>query len=263
MRLVRDVSIDTKNRIYNFIDQGNKIIFMVDCENSDPYNLCAAIKGLDKEKLGKISKIILYDDKYAIDTWEMLRRYIGIPIEYVMTHRVKDDKSLVEVKLITGTCREFFKNNVDSFVIVSSDSDYWGLIESLSEARFLVMVEHEKCSGKLMDALRLNDIFYCFIDEFYADSDGDSLKRAALLKEASAYFQDYRINLDKMMDCIVARTRVKLMRFAASDGQKCADEWTLGADGRTSLTACVFVFQFMTSVKGKPCAYAPLTVIMN
>ena len=53
------------------------------------------------------------------------------------------------------------------------------------------------------------------------------------------------------------------VRFAASDGQKCADEWTLGADGRTSLTACVFVFQFMTSVKGKPCAYAPLTVIMN
>ena len=53
------------------------------------------------------------------------------------------------------------------------------------------------------------------------------------------------------------------MRFADSDGQSCVDEWTLGADEWTSLTACDLVFQFMTAVKGKPCAYAPLTAVMN
>lgn len=37
-----------------------------------------------------------------------------------------------------------YRNEADSFVIVSSDSDYRGLISSLPDAVFLVMIEREK-----------------------------------------------------------------------------------------------------------------------
>ena len=57
------------------------------------------------------------------------------PVEHMMIERVKQNKSLVDVMLISRTCQEHYKNNVDSFILVSSDSDYWGLISSLQDAR--------------------------------------------------------------------------------------------------------------------------------
>lgn len=54
--LVSDVSIDTKERIYEFIERSDKTVFMVDCENSDPYALCAALLNLEPRRLEKIEK---------------------------------------------------------------------------------------------------------------------------------------------------------------------------------------------------------------
>ena len=145
---VSDASDETKSSIYTYIDESNKIVFIVDCENSDPYDLCAAIKNLDADKLAKIDKIILFDDVHAASAWEMLSAYIDIPVEYIMIERLKDNKSLADVKVTARTCKEFYSNNVDSFVIVSSDSDYWGLMEELPDARFMVMVEHGRSRSR-------------------------------------------------------------------------------------------------------------------
>lgn len=43
----------------------------------------------------------------------------------VMTERVMENKSLVDVMLTARVCKEHFANDVDSFIIASSDSDYW------------------------------------------------------------------------------------------------------------------------------------------
>ena len=45
------------------------------------------------------------------------------------------------------------RNEADSFVIVSSDSDYRGLISSLPDAVFLVMIEREKRGPGMKAAL--------------------------------------------------------------------------------------------------------------
>ncbi len=84
LSLVSDVGDKTKSSIYSFIENSEKCIFIVDCENSDPYNLCAAINKLEDEKLFKIEKIILFDDVHAASAWEMLKSYIKIPVEYIM-----------------------------------------------------------------------------------------------------------------------------------------------------------------------------------
>ena len=46
-----------------------------------------------------------------------------------------------------------YRNEADSFVIVSSDSDYRGLIFSLPDAVFLVMIEREKRGPGMKAAL--------------------------------------------------------------------------------------------------------------
>lgn len=45
-----------KNNIYDFINDSQKTVVVVDCENSDPYKLCAALRNLDYEVMQKIQK---------------------------------------------------------------------------------------------------------------------------------------------------------------------------------------------------------------
>lgn len=143
---VSDAGNLTKAGIYHFLERSEKTVMVVDCENSNPYKLYATLKNLDQEALlNKISKIILYNDVHAASAWKILNRFTSIPIEHNMIERLKDNKSLVDIRLTTGTCREFFQNHVDSFILVSSDSDYWGLISAMPEVRFFVMVESIKC----------------------------------------------------------------------------------------------------------------------
>ncbi len=210
LSFVSDVSDRTKANIYDFIETSEKCVFIVDCENSDPYRLCAAIRNLEPERLEKIDKIILFDDIHAASAWELLGSYVKIPVEYIMIERLKDNKSLADVKVAARTCKEFYTNNVDSFVLVSSDSDYWGLMEELPEAKFLVMVEHEKVSYALKETLIKNDIFYCYIDSFYAGG-ADDIKNDAIQKElARSIKAALDLNLNTLMEEVLERTRIKM-----------------------------------------------------
>lgn len=208
LHLVSDVSDRTKSSIYKFIEKSERIVFIVDCENSDPYALCAAIRNLDQEKLKKIDKIILYDDVHAASAWEMLAQYIDIPVEYIRIERLKDNKSLADIKVAARTCIEFYKNGVDSFVLASSDSDYWGLIEELPDVKFFVMIEHEKSSYALRQALLSREIPFCYIDDFYTGG-GDDIKEDALKREFSRLLSDaLDLNLHNAIDEVLEHTRI-------------------------------------------------------
>ena len=208
---VSGVCSSTKSSIYEFLAASRKTVMVVDCENSDPYDLCAALNDLEDESLDKISKIILYDDVHSSVAWRTLEDYTHIPVERILIQRVKENKSLVDIRLTTGVCREFYGNNADSFVIVSSDSDYWGLISAMPEARFLIMIEHEKCGPDLKQALTEKGIFYCYIDDFYSSGISSDLKINVLLREMYRYLEEqFHLNLNDMMDAALRSTRVTM-----------------------------------------------------
>ena len=207
---VSDVGEQTKGNIYRFLENSNKCIFIVDCENSDPYSLCAAIRGLDEDKISKIDKIILFDDVHAASAWDMLKDYISIPVEYILIERLKDSKSLADVKVTARTCREFYANDVDSFVLASSDSDYWGLLQELPTAKFLIMMEHEKCSNLLKETLAEKGVLYCYIDDFCAKG-GEDIKTDALQKELTTSFKAaLHLHINDLMRGALFRTRIKM-----------------------------------------------------
>ena len=127
-----------------------------------------------------------------------------------MTERVKRTKSLVDIELTAMTCMEHYKNNADSFIIVSSDSDYWGLISSLPDARFLVMIEREKCGPDMKAAMANSGIFYCYIDDFYSGN-SDDIKRNALFTELYRYLDDaLKLNVNDMLDAALKATRIEM-----------------------------------------------------
>ena len=207
---VSDVSETTKSNIYEFLEESQRTVLVVDCENSDPYRLCATLRNLDEQYFDKIVKIILYDDVHTATAWRILDSYTGIPVEHILIERVKSNKSLVDISLTAGTCKEFYTNNVDSFVIVSSDSDYWALITAIPEARFLVMLEHEKTGYDIKNALANSGIFYCFIDDFYS-GDSDEIKIVAMLNEVKRYLDRYvRINVNDMLRESYRLTRIEM-----------------------------------------------------
>lgn len=207
---VSDAGSFVKSSIYDFIDGADRAVMAVDCENSDPYRLCATLNGLDAEATSKIHKIILFDDVHTVDAWRILESHTDIPVEHVMTERVKQSKSLVDIEMTARTCMEHYKNQVDSFIIVSSDSDYWGLIASLPNARFLVMVEREKCGPDMKLALANSGIFYCYIDDFY-DGNSEDIKKSALFNAVYRSLNStLRFNAIEMFDSALSETRIDM-----------------------------------------------------
>lgn len=179
---ITDAGLATKEGIYKFLRESDRVCIMVDCENSDPYKLYATLKNLDQEMLlDKIDKIILYDDVHTSSAWKILEDFTGLTVRYELIERLKEDKSLVDEKLTIGTCREHYETGTNSFIIVSSDSDYWALIHSFPDIRFLVMAEWEKCGSDIREALEVKGITYCFIDDF-CTGNSEEMKTTAMLK---------------------------------------------------------------------------------
>lgn len=213
---VMDVSEYIKSSIYDFIDRGSKIDIIVDCENSDVYNLISMLRSLEWDgHLDKINQIILVNDVHTNIGWPELEKYTQIPVDHMMTQRIKSDKSVVDGELIARTFEECYENNVDSFVLLSSDSDFWTLIKRLKRARFLVMVEHLKCGPDLKNALEENGIFYCFLDDFYSGEETDKIKKDILMRYLSGQLKDRDFNLREIFT-----DAIKEMRLDMTEGEK-------------------------------------------
>ncbi len=207
---VSDAGSYVKSSIYDYIEDSEKVVVVVDCENSDPYKLVATIKNLNAEYTQKIASIILFDDIHTASAWRILEQFTKIPVEHMMIERVKQSKSLVDIMLTARACQEHYTNNVDSFIIVSSDSDYWGLIQSLPHARFLVMIEHEKCGPDMKAALVSSGIFYCYIDDFYSGN-AEEIKHSALFKEMYRYIDNHvQLNVNEMFNEALRATRIDM-----------------------------------------------------
>ena len=212
MSKVSDAGQIAKDGIYDFLERSTRTAVVVDCENADPYKLYATLKNLDQAALlGKISKIVLYDDIHTATAWKILEQFTQIPIEHNMIERIKENKSLVDIRLTTGTCREFFQNNTDSFILASSDSDYWGLISAMPEAHFLVLVEEEKCSPAIKKAMVDAGITYCYTDDF-CTGNSDEIRIQAVLNEVKrALDSEVQFNIQETLSEAYRLTRANLI----------------------------------------------------
>ncbi|MBQ1371471.1 MAG: NYN domain-containing protein [Oscillospiraceae bacterium] len=208
--LVRDVGNITKADIYNFLAESGRAIMVVDCENSDPVKLAAALSGLSPSSKAKIAKILLFDSEYTTASWGILAQAGDFPVEHVTVLRLNEKKSQVDMTLATRTCKEVYTNGVDSVILVSSDSDYWALIQSLSDIDFLVMVERRKCGSEILNALEQRDIVYCFLDDFCTNA-SYAIKTTTLLNELRARLDAaLNVNIDNMLDDVIHNTWVQM-----------------------------------------------------
>ena len=216
-RFITDIGDGVRNDLESFLESCERIVLAVDCENSDPYKLCAVLGGLkeaalrsdDSDSFSKLQKIILYDDIHTVDAWDILKDYVSVTIEHIQTERVNDHKSLVYVQLTAGVAREHYQNDIDGFLLASSDSDFWGLIKSLPTARFMVLLEKDKYGTYLTDAFELNGINYCLMDHFAGNT--DEIKIGALDRSVQQYLAEHiQISLLDLTDRLYEELRVNM-----------------------------------------------------
>lgn len=189
LSLVRDVGNKTMRNLTDLLEYNRKCIIVVDCENSDAVKLAAALSSLPKSQSAKISKLLFFDSEYTTDQWKTLvDRTIkmavnesgSLELEHIVVPRLNQNKSQVDMTLAVRTSREVFTNGVDAVILVSSDSDYWAMIQQLEGIRFLVMLERNKTGIAITDTLSQNEIPFCFIDDF-CTSASYSIKTSTLL----------------------------------------------------------------------------------
>ena len=179
---VIDAKREDKQSIYDFIVNSNNIAIFVDCENVDPYRFASVFKNLEEENLQKIKKVILYDDVNTSDAWDYINESINLPIEHKLIERILNKKSLVDISMATGACKEYYQENTESLILASSDSDFWGLIQSLPYARFYILNESDKTSEVILDKLDEEMIDYCFMDSF-AQAEVQDFKNKVLVRK--------------------------------------------------------------------------------
>ncbi len=214
---VSEIADDTRRHIDDFLESAQKAAIVVDCENVNPYHLYAALYDLEESLLQTVNKIMLYNDVNTTSAWNFIGESLSIPIEHIMTKRVLEKKSLLDIALTAGTCREFFQNQTESFILVSSDSDYWGLINAVPEARFLVMMEREQCSPHMRQTLAEENIFYCFLEDFPMDV-SDDLRETAICRELRKRFDSaFSLNLDTLLEEVWRDTRAGLTESAQKE----------------------------------------------
>lgn len=186
---VTDASDYAKKEFYDFIENGNKIVMLVDSENADPFVLTSALKNLDTNYLEKIEKIIILYDINANSAWKTFGAHCNIPVIVNTVKRISQKKSLVDFKLMSTAKDEYKDNSVDSFIIVSSDSDCWSLVEDLPGANLFFMMEHGKDGEDFKQALYQEGISFIYMDEFYSANNED-MKIEAVTREIHKYISE-------------------------------------------------------------------------
>lgn len=200
--ILAEAHTNKSSQLFDFIGTSQNVVVVVDCENSDAQRLYDSILPMQ----AFVSKVILIDDEHTNAMWEELAidfRANGVTVEHDELARLKEQKSLVDLRMVAKTCEEFYKNNVQDFILASSDSDIWALITSLPNANILVLAEKCKCGDVLIEALTQSNIKRVFMEDIVEDS-------TKLMDRI----------MHKKIDDIIDKQCIDVRRFVISAAQK-------------------------------------------
>lgn len=208
---VSAVDEESCGTLSRFMSMANGAVMLVDCENADPYKLCATLDHMRSSGLllnGALKKIVLFDDYHTVDTWDILKDYVSVPVEHEEVERVLGHKSLVDIALTAGACREHYCAGTNAFIVVSGDSDFWGMMRSMPDASFLVLAQKETLSEDARLLYSERGVSVAFTDDFSQNLSGirEGAIRHALEKRMNNCFE---INFRDMFESAFENVRLK------------------------------------------------------
>lgn len=191
--MLAEIHSNKRTQLMDFIGTAKDVVAVVDCENSDAQRLYDSLAFMKRF----LRKIILVDDTHTNLMWdELVREYRneGVRVEHDELPRLKEQKSLVDLRMVAKTCEEYYKNHVEHFILVTSDSDIWALISSLPDADIMVLAERCKSGDLLLEALTQNHIPFVFMEDITEESTllMDRIMRREIENQMSRSYIDVR-----------------------------------------------------------------------
>lgn len=191
----------------DFLSNSSKILIIVDCENTHVDTVVAVVNEVSRSNIkGNKYKIVLVDDERCPADWEIIKLFTNFEVEHIEMHRLKSQKSTVDMRLALIAQREVLKNNIDGVVLVSSDSDYFCLMESMQETddfnSFFVIFEGDRVGEGYLSRLNKWGIgsmpaSYLDINDFVAEK--SKLYRSWILNCLNA---NYSFSVSKILDLV-------------------------------------------------------------
>lgn len=143
--------------LLKFIENNETEIF-VDCDNSDFFKFMNFLRVLEGQTNIKGIKLIV--DMKSNFLWKVFKElYRGtIPVTIVQVQRIKENKSVADVVLTKEICESYYTRNLRQAIIVSSDSDFFGLITSLEDMLFCITYTDSQMNDEYLCYLENNNI---------------------------------------------------------------------------------------------------------
>ena len=201
---LKKISKEMEQNIYDFIiNSETKVEIVVDCENANVFKVISFLQTLDEEERAKIHRIALYNDINTINAWETLNEVIkDVPVENILVERISKNKSLVDVRMTAEIVATHYKDKINAYILISSDSDFWGVMSALQDTSFFVMIEKSKFSDKTKANLEENGVLYCDIDDF-GTGNLKFFKNLLIHNEIEKKLKSMEFNLNEYIDQIL------------------------------------------------------------
>lgn len=152
----------------------------VDCDNTEFFVFFNFVLGI--ESVTKIKSIYLFADKKSNYLWKMFKEmYQGhIEINIIQVDRIKDNKSVVDLVLTKTICECYYTKGLNKAILVSSDSDFFGLIYSLSDIDYMVAYVKDRMNDEYLQFLRDKHIPYMDLSNLNIHSIVETYKDTAI-----------------------------------------------------------------------------------
>lgn len=175
---LRDVPEEGKELLMQFFEL-HKTCMIVDCENISIAKFAHMLRSLG-DRVDALEKVIFVTGTNSSTAWtaELMSGY-RCPVEVHQTQRILNHKSLVDGSLIAKCFIERYENQVNGFLLCSSDSDFSVLFENIPGVDFFVMVEEDNVASSYEDYMDEKNIDFTYLDFFYSGDRG-SLNRIVL-----------------------------------------------------------------------------------
>ncbi len=169
------------------------IALLIDTENVSKKYLAALKEELNV--LGKVTYFRMYGDFTSQDSqpWKTLvNEYAITPIQQ---YRYTTGKNATDSRLIIDAMDILYSRNVDAFCIMSSDSDYTGLVKRLKESNIYVIGAGERKTAPSF--VKACDRFFYLEEMLEKDNPPKPTKKKVTRKSTKAKKQEEEVVLTK------------------------------------------------------------------
>ena len=179
---------------------------------------------------------LAFNDSKLRSGWNYYRKALPVNVERIECPRIQYNKSMLDVKMTACITAAHYKDGIDGIILASSDSDYWGLIDTIgATAKFFILCENGNISEKTIKALDDTRIPYCMLDDFNDDEIKNKVKEDTYRVQIKELLEKSSLNIDFFMNMLQNKT-MYLPEEDKSDYRRIACELRISFDENGKIT---------------------------